>query len=92
MEEYRSLIPKLSGLLEQEESDPDLPEIPGSMLEDAYLAISEFVSCYDSESIKMVLTSLKEYQLPQEDALRIRTVKKALAHMDWEGLRSALKA
>lgn len=92
MKDYRALIPKLAPLLEEEVSDAELPEIPASMLEDAYLAISEFASCYDSDSLQMVLNSLKDYQLPQEDALRIHNVKRALAHLDWEGLRSALKA
>ncbi len=90
MEDYRSLATKLSGLLEVEESDAELPEIPASVLEDAYLAISEFASCYDSDSLQMVLASLKEYRLPQEDALKIRAVRKALSHLDWEGLRAVL--
>ena len=69
------------------QSDTDKEYAPADVIEDAYASIAEFAATYDRESIDMVLDSLKEYRLSDEDADKIRTIKEAYGNLDWEKLR-----
>ncbi|MBR1930565.1 MAG: response regulator [Lachnospiraceae bacterium] len=91
LEAYRALLPALAQLVPQAAGKEALQEIDEAMLQDAYMAISEFASCYDMESIQMVLSSLTEYHLQERELSKLETIKSALSHMDWEGIRIALE-
>ena len=92
LKEYRDLQPALAQLLSKGKGNrEELQEIEEAMLQDAYLAISEFTSCYDMESIEMVLSSLEEYHLQDQDARKVEAITSALFHLDWEGIRSVLE-
>lgn len=73
---------------------PDEPEgaesVPLDMLDDAYVSIDEFAQHYDKESIRMVISSLKEYHLPEMDHARVLTIEKALEDNDWAAIRYEL--
>ena len=67
-----------------------LLEVPEAILTDAYNAISDFISCYDSESISMVLDSLMEYHLSDTDKDKTMAIRKALYESDWESMRAIM--
>ena len=48
----------------------DLPPVPPEVLADAYDSLSGFIDAMDYDLAEMVLTSMKEYSLPEEDAKR----------------------
>ena len=95
LEMYRGFIPVLAPLLSGEEllkrnANDVLPDISDATLNDAYQSIEEFASCYDTDSVQMVLDSLKEYNLSEADTDRIRRITHALDNMEWEQIREAL--
>ena len=95
LSDYRAFLPVLSQLITEDVSDTEnnaiLPDISDSTLQDAYAAIIDFTSCYDSESIHMVLDSLNEYHLQDKDSEKVSSIKKALSVNDWEKLRNILQ-
>ena len=96
LEKYRRFAPLLAPILSSEEilqrnANEVLPDISDATLKDAYQSISDFTACYDMDSIQMVLDSLKEYNLSEEDGARIKGIAGALYDMDWEKIRNLLK-
>ena len=81
MEEYSAIHDALRSGFETEE---ELPEIPESMLTDAYASLSEFAQMKEFEMAKMVMDSLGEYRLPPEDEERVKQIKTCLSNMDWD--------
>ncbi len=69
----------------------DLPDIPEDMLADAYGGLSEFVQAKDFELARMVMDSIKEYKLPEEDEERFGRIGACLSQMDWDGIIEILK-
>ena len=91
--EYRKFEPLVVHFYKEIPEEPDGAEsIPLDMLDDAYQAIDEFALHYDKESIRMVLTSLKEYHLPEMDKARTEVIERALEDNDWAGIRYELNA
>ena len=89
--EYRKFEPLVVHFYKEIPEEPDGAEsIPLDMLDDAYQAIDEFALHYDKESIRMVLTSLKEYHLPEMDKARTEVIERALEDNDWAGIRYEL--
>ena len=66
------------------------PDISDATLADAYAAIEDFISCYDMESIQMVLDSLSEYKLSPADQEKAAAIQKSLNASDWENLRGIM--
>lgn len=66
------------------------PPISEATLADAYSALADFTVCYDIDNVDMVLSSLGEYALSGDDAVRLERLKIARRKMDWESLRTVL--
>jgi len=64
--------------------------VPADLLEDAYESLLEFAGAMDFELSGMVLSSLKEYRLPDEDEKRMREVEMLMGQLDWDGVKSIL--
>lgn len=101
LKEYRSFHPyfqpETSATPIEQHSEPDsehggvvLPDISEATLQDAYDAIADFVTCYDTDSILMVLDSLKEYRLDVADQQKLRTIQAAVTESNWEQLRKII--
>ncbi len=75
-------------LISNDEKEKLLPPVSDETLNDAYMSMAEFTYCYDSGSIKMVLDALKDYHLKDEDAQKVKSIRKALKKLDWEELRN----
>ena len=69
----------------------DLPDAPADIIEDAYNGLNEFAVAMDYELANMVLDSMKEYRLPDEDRDRFGRIRSRLSQLDWEGIREILK-
>ena len=95
LETYRGFILLLAPI-EQEnkahegEASDVRPEISDETLKDAYTSMTEFALCYDTDSVQMVLDSLMEYKLKENDERRISDIRTALSELDWEKLRGLL--
>nr|MCR4611933.1 response regulator [Lachnospiraceae bacterium] len=88
------LLDKIKGLkdcLSQLSSDESLPEIPESLLEDAYESLKEFVSIMDYELTHMIMESVAGYRLPPDDKKRFDELNECLAKLDWEGMSKILE-
>ena len=88
LDSYRTLWEALTPTLGRTD---DLPPIPADMLEDAYGGLSEFVAAKDYELARMVMDSVKEYSLPEEDKDRFDRIGVCLSQMDWDGIGSILQ-
>ena len=98
LDKYRAFL-SVKSFLEKEGAEkndtiPDtsknLPEISELKMIDAYSAIKDFVICYDADSIRMVLESLKGYSLSYADREKIDSLSAALSTLEWERLRAIM--
>ena len=87
MDGFRAIHEELTPMLGKQD---DLPEIPADMLTDAYAGMSEFVHAKDYELARMVMDSVKEYKLPDEDEERFSRIGAALSKMDWDNITDIL--
>jgi HPt (histidine-containing phosphotransfer) domain-containing protein len=79
---YKEILKPIEG------SSDDLPDIPKDMLADAYAGLSEFAQAMDYELARMVIDSVKEYRLPEEDEKRFKRLQTCLSQMDWDGIKA----
>lgn len=90
---YRSLKEHLAPLEDKAKdtnSGKKLPPIPEDELKDAYMAISDFIKCYDEDSILMTLDSLCDYSLPEDALVKISSIQDSLRKLDWAELRDIM--
>ncbi len=66
--------------------------MPADVLADAFGSLGEFASMEDYELSRMVLDSLKEYSLSEEDGKVFDKLKQYLAKMDWDGIKEVLES
>ena len=85
---YKSYFEKLSPLYAQDES---AEVIDPERLHEAYEAIKEFASMFDSDSIDGIIAMLREYRMPENEIERFNQVSTCADSADWGGLEEALK-
>jgi len=88
MKDYGDVV---QALAEHFSAGEDLPDIPQDVLEDAYGGLLEFAENMDYELVKMVLDSVEEYRLPQEDRDRFDKIKTYLSQLDWDRIMEILQ-
>ncbi len=88
MKEYAAIHEALRSEYETEE---EFPEIPETMLADAYASLYEFAQMKDYEMAKMVIESLKEYRLPPDDEDRFKKIQNFLSNMEWDKIIDLIK-
>ena len=84
---YRQYQEKLSPLYQQNDAELITPE----RLHEAYEAIKEFAEMFDSDSIDGIISMLREYRMPEEEAERFNIIAACADGADWGGLEEALK-
>ena len=85
---YRSYLDKLAPLYKQDEN-AELIDV--EKLHEAYEAIKEFASMFDSDSIDGIIAMLREYRIPESEAERFNIIATCADSADWSGLEEALK-
>ena len=85
---YRSYLEKLSPLYAQ---DDNAEVIDIERLHEAYEAIKEFASMFDSDSIDGIIAMLREYKIPDNESERFNKIAMCADSADWGGLDEALK-
>ncbi len=85
---YRCYLDKLAPLYKQDEN-AELIDI--EKLHEAYEAIKEFASMFDSDSIDGIIAMLREYKIPEAEAERFNIIATCADSADWAGLEEALK-
>ena len=88
LERYREYLGKLEPLYKK---DDDAPLIEPEKLHEAYEAIKEFTSMFDSDSIDGIMSMLREYRIPEDEAERFNVIASCADAADWGGLEEALK-
>ncbi len=88
MNDYRAIYESLKK--EYGTYEENLPEIPSDTLEEAYQAIEEFSMAMDYECVKMVMDSVKEYSMSNDDKERFDKINKLLSEMDWDGIKKVI--
>lgn len=86
--DYRAYSDKLERLSEDDAADKE--EIDPETLAEAYEALTELSAVMDYDSVEMVLDSVKEYRLPEQDEKRIKELRIKLKELDWEAVSSLL--
>ena len=88
LEDYRVYLDRLAPLYAQDE---DAEEIDPEKLHEAYEAIKEFASMFDSDSIDGIMSMLREYRIPESESERFNVIASCADSADWGGLEEALK-
>ena len=68
----------------------DLPLIETSALEEAIESVKELSASFDYDSVKYIVDSLNDYRVPEESEEKIKRLKTAVAHADWDEIGSVL--
>lgn len=88
MNDYRTIYELLKK--EYGQDSKDLPMMPSDTLEEVYQAIEEFSVAMDYDCVKMVMDSVKEYSLGEEDTKRFDEINKLLLEMNWDKIKKVL--
>ena len=86
--EYSEFKERLSRIHESDNSGKEL--IPEKTLCEAYKALADVIPQMDYDSVEMILDSLKEYALPDEEEKRITELEKMLRSFDWEEMENLM--
>ena len=88
LELYRSYLPKLEFLNQEDDSNKE--EIDIEELENAYASIKEFVSASFFDSADDIMKMLEEYRIPAAYKQKHEEVKRLMAAVDRDGLLNIL--
>jgi HPt (histidine-containing phosphotransfer) domain-containing protein len=86
---YLELLDKLN--VDEEDEDSDKGMISEADLQDAYEALRELVDQMDYDAIEMVLASVAEYRLPDDEKEKFKDLNKYLKLFDWDKMEEILK-
>ena len=87
---YQSFKVLLSKLADDDTQNDDREEIPADELSDAYNALKDVVPQMDYDSVELIISHLKEYKLPKEDAEKLAGLEKMLRNFDWDGMEALI--
>ncbi len=74
------------------DSEPcDKPAVSESDLANAYEALKEFIPQMDYDAVEMIISEIKEYQLPKRDEEIFTKLEKMLPTLDWEAMDILIK-
>ena len=76
----------------QKEDDSNKKLISKEELNEAYAALKELAPQMDYEAVKMVLESVFEYKIPDEEKETIKELEAALKTFNWDKMEDILKS
>ena len=89
--QYEAYKTKLAAL-EEKEDDSNKKLISKEELNEAYAALKELAPQMDYEAVKMVLESVLEYKIPDEEKETIKELEAALKTFNWDKMEDILKS
>ena len=92
LELYISFADKLAPLLKTEDDDEDKPLIDEDGLAEAYEALQGAASEFDYDTAQMVIESLADYRIPDDEKEKFEKIKAAVLKPDWEELSNLLES
>ncbi|MCR5774059.1 MAG: response regulator, partial [Lachnospiraceae bacterium] len=87
LSDYESFKERLERL-DDDNDNEDKKEISDKELKEAYSALSDMIPQMDYDAVEMILDELREYELPKEDAQKIKELSKLLKVFDWDGMEA----
>lgn len=88
---YRSYDGLLSPVKGPSSGEGDsLPEASADLIQDALRSLKEFADAEDYELSRMVLDSMREYSLPDDERERFEGMRSRLSNLDWDGIREII--
>ena len=88
LSDYRSFKDKLSFM--STDTDEEKPPVEPDALKDAYAALSEFIEAMDFDLADMVIKSMKDFKLPDDDEKIFTEMEKLLTGLHWDEMRKLL--
>ncbi len=88
LQNYRAYLEKLAPLYKQDEG---AELISREKLYEAYEAIKEFAAMFDSDSIDGIISMLREYKIPDNEAEKFNLIASCADSADWAGLEEAVR-
>lgn len=85
---YKAYLERLEPLYKK---DDNAEMITVEKLHEAYEAIKEFASMFDSDSIDGIMEMLRGYKIPENESERFNIISQCADGADWGGLEEALK-
>ncbi|MBO4456514.1 MAG: EAL domain-containing protein [Butyrivibrio sp.] len=79
-------LSSVPGLAKEEEKDSGKPEIKADELKDAYGSIVEACKGLNYDMLELILESLKDYKLPDNDKKKVGNIEQLLKKLDWESI------
>ena len=91
--QYRKLACDLEKLNEPDdkESDDDRPLITPEELNETYRILLELCDSFDFDSIVQVVESLEKYRIPEDEAVRVEGIIKAVDDLEYEMIPGMIK-
>ncbi len=90
-EEYKNTLSPIDPTFTSESDKTDeRPDVDPAMLADAYSSLKEFAQAQDYDLAEMVINSLKEFRLPEDDDKKITAIEKSLYALKWDEILSVL--
>ena len=92
-EEYKNTLSPIDLTFTSESDKTDeRPDVDPAMLADAYSSLKEFAQAQDYDLAEMVINSLKEFRLPEDDDKKITAIEKSLYALKWDEIINVLKS
>ncbi|MBE5924131.1 MAG: Hpt domain-containing protein [Lachnospiraceae bacterium] len=66
------------------------PSVDAAYLADAYASMYDFACQEDYDLMEMVLDELKNYEIPEEDEIKIKDINEMFLRWDFEGIKEKL--
>ena len=90
LSDYRIFKDRLAGLEKKDSEDDSKELIPEDVLKDAYGALKDVIPQMDYDSVEMIIEQVKEYRLPEDDAVKFSELEKNLKLFDWEAMEKLI--
>ena len=82
----RTLVEKLSPLVDEKPDEADLPPISQEEVEKYYSELKEYLDAFDFDSAEKIVAELSKYSVPESCKERCSKLKKALDDFDYEAM------
>jgi hypothetical protein len=75
---------------EHEDDDNDKEMIPEDELKDAFDALSDVIPQMDYDAVETIVNDLSKFRLPEEEAEKIKKLRKMMKAYDWDGMEELI--
>lgn len=90
LSDYKNVYSMLKQVFEEKEDETSKELIDANKLTEAYEAMKEIAQMFDYDSMLMVLGSLSQYRIPDEEKDKFEKLKRAILDADWDMITKIL--